>query len=346
MSGGLVGRSAELRAVADFLKSMAERPSALGTEGEAGIGKTTLWSAAVQQARERGFRVFSARASQVESVLAYAVVADLVSYVDCAALGELPEVQRVAVDRVLLRAGGGGPPSDHRVVATALLSILERLPAKSPVLVAIDDVQWVDESSKSVVAFVARRLNLPIGVLVTERSGPDKSETTASWLQLARQNGIERIRLGPLSLGGLHTLISNRLGHSLPRPTTVRIAEISRGNPFYALELARAASIQSPTAEPVLPSPLAELMRDRIGNLEGDVRDVLLAAACVSDRPSTCSRRPPEPPQRALSSCSNRSKTRASSASTAIGCGSATRCWREVSTPTPVRRGGAECIGR
>ena len=262
---------------------MAERPSALVIEGEAGIGKTTLWSAAVQQARERGFRVFSARASQVESVLAYAVVADLISDVDCAALGGLPEVQRIAVDRVLLRAGGGGPPSDHRVVATAFLSILERLPAKSPVLVAIDDVQWVDESSKSVVAFVARRLNRQIGVLVTERSGPDKSETTASWLQLARQNGIERIRLGPLSLGGLHTLISNRLGHSLPRPTTVRIAEISHGNPFYALELARAASIQSPTAEPVLPAPLAELMRDRIGNLEGDVRDVLLAAACVSD---------------------------------------------------------------
>ena len=131
-----------------------------------------------------------------ESVLAYAVVADLISDVDCAALGGLPEVQRIAVDRVLLRAGGGGPPSDHRVVATAFLSILERLPAKSLVLVAIDDVQWVDESSKSVVAFVARRLNRPIGVLVTERSGPDKSETTASWLQRARQHGIERIRLG------------------------------------------------------------------------------------------------------------------------------------------------------
>ena len=95
--GGLVGRSAELRAVADFLKSMAERPSALVIEGEAGIGKTTLWSAAVQQARERGFRVFSARASQVESVLAYAVVADLIRDVDCAALGGLPDVQRRSI---------------------------------------------------------------------------------------------------------------------------------------------------------------------------------------------------------------------------------------------------------
>ena len=283
MSGGLIGRSAELRAIADFLTSMAERPSALVIEGEAGIGKTTLWWAAVQQAQERGFRVFSARTSQVESVLAYAVVADLISDVDCATLDGLPDVQRIALDRVLLRAEGGGPPSDHRVVATALLSILERLAAKSPVLVAIDDVQWVDASSKSVIAFIARRLDRQIGVLVGEGPGANDGETTASWLQLARQSGIERIRLGPLSLGGLHTLISNRLGHSLPRPTTVRITEISHGNPFYALELAHATTIQSPAAEPVLPASLAELMHDRIGELEGDVLDVLLAAACVPD---------------------------------------------------------------
>jgi DNA-binding CsgD family transcriptional regulator len=262
---------------------MTERPSGLVIDGEAGIGKTTLWSAAMQQARERGFRVFSARASQVESVLAYAVVADLISDVGSTALRGLPEVQRRAMDRVLLRADGGDPPSDHRVVGTTILSILERLAAKSPVLIAIDDVQWVDASSRSVVAFVARRLDRRIGVLVAEDSGSDNGDTAASWLQLAGQDDIERIRLGPLRLRGLHALISDSLGHSLPRPTTVRIAEISQGNPFYALELARAADIQSPTAEPVLPAPLADLMRDRIGQLEGDVREALLAAACVPD---------------------------------------------------------------
>jgi hypothetical protein len=73
----------------------------------------------------------------------------------------------------------------------------------------------------------------------------------------------------------------------LPFPThadrAADIAEISHGNPFYALELSRAEGTQSPTAEPVLPATLAELMRDRIGHLEGKIRDVLLAAACVSD---------------------------------------------------------------
>ena len=348
MSGRrLVGRSAELRAVADFLTSTAERPSALVIEGEAGIGKTALWSAAVQQARERGFRILSTRASQVDSALAYAVVADLISDVDCAVVRGLPEIQRVAMDRVLLRAGGRGPPSDLRIVGTTLLSILERLAAESPVLIAIDDVQWVDAPSKSVIAFVARRLDRRVGVLVSEGSGPDNSETTASWLQLAGQNGIERMRLAPLSLGGIHTLISNRLGHSLPRPTTVRIAEISHGNPFYALELARAASLQSPTVEAVLPAPLAELIRDRIGQMEGDVQDVLLAAACVPDPTVDLLARG----HRSHGSAHCRAartgrRQRASSASTATGCGSTTRCWHKVSTPTPVRHGGGECIGR
>ncbi|KAA0079232.1 helix-turn-helix transcriptional regulator [Mycolicibacterium sp. P9-64] len=281
--GPVVGRAAELRAVDHFLTSMAERPSGLVIDGEAGIGKSTLWSTAVEQARERGSRVFATRACRVESPLAYAVVADLIDDVGCTAVTGLPEIQRRALDRVLRRAGSRDSPSNQRVVATTVLSILERLAATSPVLVAIDDAQWVDACSKSVVAFVARRLDRRIGVLVAESSGPDNDETTASWLQLTGQVGFQRIRLGPLPLGALHTLISDRLGHSLPHPTTARIAEISHGNPSYALELAQAANLQSPSAEPALPAPLAELMRSRIGQLEGGVRDVLLAAACVSD---------------------------------------------------------------
>ena len=68
-----------------------------------------------------------------------------------------------------------------------------------------------------------------------------------------------RIHVSPLSLGGLHALISSRLGRSFPRPTMLRIAEISGGNPFYALELARA--IDAGSSRTVLPATLAELMR-------------------------------------------------------------------------------------
>ena len=90
-----------------------------------------------------------------------------------------------------------------------------------------------------------------------------------------------RIHVGPLSLGGLHALVSSRLARSFPRPTMVRIAEISAGNPFYALELARA--IDAGSSASVLPATLAELMRMRIGRLDREIQHLLLAAACASN---------------------------------------------------------------
>jgi hypothetical protein len=136
VSSGVVSRPQEFRAVAEFLQSAVARPSGLLIEGEAGIGKTTLWLAAVAQARERGFAVISARVGQAESVLAYAAVADLLGDVDPGLFAELPDVQQVAVDRVLLRASSEGPQTDHRVVAAALASSVEQLAARTPVLVA------------------------------------------------------------------------------------------------------------------------------------------------------------------------------------------------------------------
>ena len=282
LSTDVIGRSVEFSALAKFLQSAGVQPSGLVIEGEAGIGKTTLWLAAVEQAREQGFRVLPARVGQNETALAYAALADLLGGVDPAVLTRLPGVQRIAVDRVLLlRAISEGPPTDQRVVAAALVSVVHALAEEAPILVAIDDVQWLDASSQPVVAFAARRFKRRVGVLVTERVDADNG--SASWLQLAKPDTVDRIRVGPLSLGGLHTLISTRLGQSLSRPTMVRIAEVSGGNPFYALELARAIDAVSTSADSVLPATLAELMRIRIGHLDQQAQDVLLAAACVAN---------------------------------------------------------------
>ena len=175
-----------------------------------------------------------------------------------------------------------GPETDQRAVAAAFLAIVEMLAADAPVLLAIDDLQWLDASSRAVLTFAARRIKGRVGVLSTERPEPG-CPTAMSWLCVGAKNDTGRIRLGPLSFAGLHALISGRLGRSLPHPTMVRIAEVSQGNPFYALELARAVGSQSPTAEQELPRTLAELVRSRIGDLDNEVRDVLLAAACVTD---------------------------------------------------------------
>jgi DNA-binding NarL/FixJ family response regulator len=266
-----------MRSIARFFSALNEQPSGLILEGEAGIGKTTLWLAALQQARAQGFHVLSARAWEAESVLAYGTVADLMADIDAATLAALPDVQRVAVDRVLLRGADCGPETDQHVVAAALLSIIEALAADAPIIVAIDDLQWLDASSQSVVAFAARRLRGRVGLIATERTEPDRGSVSA-WLQLARPDAVDRVRVRPLSLGGLHELLNERLGRAFSRPAMVRIAEVSGGNPFYALEMARAID-----TEPDLPRRLSDLVRMRIADLDSDTDDALLAAACVAE---------------------------------------------------------------
>jgi DNA-binding CsgD family transcriptional regulator len=277
-----VNRPAELQAVGAFLTEAGVQPSCLVVEGEAGIGKTTLWLTAISHAREREFQVLSAQAGQAESMLAYAATADLLVDVESTVLDQLPDVQRVALDRVLLRADLDGVPTDQRVIATAVLSIVEALARSKPVLLAIDDAQWLDPSSKAVVAFVARRLKGRVGVVLTERSQRG-AETTTTWLRLRRPDGVERIRLRPLGLGGLRELFTEKLGRSFPRPTLVRFAEISGGNPYFALELARTMIGGSPGSEVALPATLTEVVRAQIGRLDGDAQEMLLAAACAAD---------------------------------------------------------------
>jgi DNA-binding CsgD family transcriptional regulator/tetratricopeptide (TPR) repeat protein len=279
-SDALVSRELEARAVADFLTSACSEPSALVIAGEPGIGKTSLWSTAVALARERGFRVLSARAAAAESVLAYGALADLLARVDVTELADLPHPQRLAIDRIMLRARSDGAAVDQRAVSAAVLSVIQSLSEESPVLVAVDDLQWLDPSSAQVVAFVARRLTDQVGVLGTVRSDADD---VSSWLQMPKPDSIARIELHPMNFRALHSLISQRLGRSFSRPTMLQIHEVSGGNPFYAIEVARGIDGGPSGANQRLPKTLAELVRSRVGGLDTDVREALLAAACLAD---------------------------------------------------------------
>ena len=248
-------------------------------EGEPGIGKTTLWLAALELARDKGFRVLSARAAAAESVLAYTALADLLDGVPAAAWADLPEPQRAAVDQVLLRTDNGAA-TDQRAVAAAFLSVVEYLADDGPLLVAIDDLQWIDPSSTHVVAFAARRLSGPVGILGSVRT--DAGSGAGAWLQMPRPDAVNRIRLSPLGIHDLHAAVSARLRRPFSRPTMGRIHELSGGNPFYAIELARAIAERAPGVETSLPRTLAEVVRARIGGLDPDVHDALLAASCMA----------------------------------------------------------------
>ena len=265
----------------DFLAHASTRPAGIVIEGVMGIGKTTLWSAIVERAKEAGFRILSARAVQAESVLAYAVVADLLADADPEILESLSAVQRIAVDRVLLNGRSDGLATDQRVTAAAFTSIVAAMTERDPVLIAIDDVQWLDASSRAVIGFAARRLKGRIGILVTERTTGDAGGEASSWLQLAV--GLNRMRVQPMPFGTLHSVILNRLGRSFTRATMTRIHEISGGNPFFAIELARSVDDSGGrTGREQLSASLAEVIRVRLAPLDTSVREALLAASCVA----------------------------------------------------------------
>jgi AAA ATPase domain len=282
VAAGLVNRPAETQAVADFLAASSREPAALVVEGEPGIGKTTLWLDAVEQARKRGFGVLSARAAEVESGFAYASLADLLRGVDAAVLDQLPEPQKTAADLILLRANGDSAATDQRAVSAAFLSIVEGLAEMSPILIAIDDLQWLDHSSRHVLTFASRRLAAGVGVLGTRRTGMESDDAPASWLQLPKPDSVAQIHLGPLGFSALNVVVGERLNKSFPRPAMARIYEVSGGNPFYAIEIARALGTRSPVGEVSLPRTLSEVVQSRLGSLESSVRNALLAMACLT----------------------------------------------------------------
>jgi AAA ATPase domain len=282
MCADVVGRDAELREITQFLAERGSLPQAVVLEGEPGIGKTTLWLAAVEQARRAGWRVLSCRPSPAEAQLSYACLADLLAGVGDHVLQSLPSPQRRAVDFVLLRAPAGPGAADYRATGAALLSVLNRLAEEAPVLLAIDDLQWVDSSSAQVVAFALRRLKTRVSVLGALRSsgGGDRA-------QVAALPDAERTRwlpVGRLSLGALHQMLRERAGRSFPRPVLARIEQISGGNPFYALELARSSRPErAADLAPLLPGTLAQLVRARVDGLPPGVQRALLAAATLAE---------------------------------------------------------------
>lgn len=272
---GVLGRQAESAVVAEFLTAAA--PAGLVISGERGIGKTTVWWDGIEQARALGWQVLTAQPVDAGSELAYRGLADLLASVDGEQFAILPAPQRAAIDRVLLRGDATAAPAESRAVAAAFLSVIDQLSETAPVLIAIDDVQWLDRSSAAAVAYGARRMSGAQAVLITVRTGSD-----ASWLQLPRPDALRQITLGPLSVGLLHKIVTERLHRPFPRPTMVRIAELSSGNPFYAVELARAMTDLRSRGELAFPTTLSDLLRARLDDLDPAVSELLLAAACAA----------------------------------------------------------------
>jgi DNA-binding CsgD family transcriptional regulator len=279
VSAIVIGRGAELEAIDRLLESLAGGPAALLLEGEPGIGKTTLMRAGVEAAADHGARVLACAPSAPETRLAYAALADLLAGIGDGALEPLPAPQRDALAAALLRADPGVADVQGRAVATGLLSLLEGLADEGPVLLAIDDLQWLDRPTARVVEFAARRLTGRVGLLASRRTG----EHSAT-IELRAPERLERRELAPLEIGELGRVVGERAQRRLTPAALARVHETSGGNPFYALELARLLPADGPLPATLpLPASLEEIVAARLSGIDGALEEVLLAVATLAD---------------------------------------------------------------
>jgi DNA-binding CsgD family transcriptional regulator len=279
----IVGRDAEVAAITRFVAD--EETSALLLEGEAGIGKSTLWDYGARLAGERGARVLRSRPTEAEVQLSFSGLTDLLDPVLDEVLPVLAEPRARALKAALLRDDVRS--ADPRAIGLGVVDALDVLSEESPMLVAIDDWQWLDSATASLLSYAARRSSAgSVRFMFALR----QSGETQHAEMLARElepPPVSRVPVPPLTLSDFHLLLSRRLGIALSRPALTRLHRDTRGNPFLALEVARAvrsagADLSSVESLPV-PTDLQALLRLRVEALDNHANAVLRVAALLGD---------------------------------------------------------------
>jgi DNA-binding CsgD family transcriptional regulator len=277
----IVGREAELAVVGSFVGDHADGPASLTIVGSAGIGKTTLWTQALLAAEAKGVTVRKCRCDQSDATWSFAGLGDLFDGLGPSELAALPAVQQSALSAALLISGDDGREPGSRVVGVAVLAVLRALARSGPLLLAIDDVQWLDSSTRSVLSFALRRLGgEPVRLVTSWRS--DTVGPITSDLGLPG----ERLIVGPVSVGVLQRIIRTQLNQRLGRSTLIRLHGATGGNPMMGLEMARALQrrgTESLAADPLpFPADFRVLVTERLRSLAPQTRAALLLTAALA----------------------------------------------------------------
>jgi DNA-binding CsgD family transcriptional regulator/tetratricopeptide (TPR) repeat protein len=293
-TAGIFGRDDELAAVATFVGGLSGRSSVFLLDGEAGIGKSTLWAIGVSGARAVEAIVLSAQPAESESDVAYAVLGDLLRFVPESAYEQLPKPQRSALRIVALLDDPGSVPVDARTVGVATGSLLQTLAKDKPTLVSIDDCQWVDDESSAALAFAFRRIgDCPVSVLLSRRIGGGAASTDASLVdadELPFQLGqvgappTNHVTLRGLSESKVIEVLSSRVDHPVTKQTLHHLAVAAQGNPFVAVQLADASARlenQDPLKPLQLPGGVGDLLVERVNALDAGLRDLVIAVAVI-----------------------------------------------------------------
>jgi DNA-binding CsgD family transcriptional regulator len=278
------GREAEHTLIENLLDKVTDGPVGLALEGSPGIGKTTVWRDAVASARKRGYGVITSAPAEPDGALAFAGLGDLFDGVSDDTLASLPVAQRRALAAALRGGDAGQAPADPQALPRAALVVLRRLATSGPLLVAIDDEQWLDRPSARVLAFALCRLrDDPVCVLLSRRPASDG----ALWPELSRgfgAYGLPAVVLEPLDVGAIDRLLVSQLGRTTSAPWLRRIHEVSGGNPLYALAIARELEDSTGIGDDQLPIPrtLADAIARRLERLDARADDPLLVVASLS----------------------------------------------------------------
>jgi len=263
------GRQEEHRLVLELLTSAT--PHHVVIEGEPGIGKTTLWAAAVDRLRATtAIQLLQCRPAQEEMAVAATALVDL-------------------FDRVEPAPGLLDRDADPFDRGRAALETLRRLTARGPVVLAIDDLQWLDPVTAQALRYAMRRLvDEDVRILATRR--PAVAGPTPGWPvdDLARPGRLRILTLGALPLQAIRQAVAVVV-QSIPRPALERIHLLSGGNPMHAVELARCvdAAGNSPADPLGGPSPvsLRTTVRSRLGSVDPALTELLRVAAALGPSP-------------------------------------------------------------
>ncbi|MGO9904875.1 MAG: AAA family ATPase, partial [Solirubrobacteraceae bacterium] len=280
----MFGRELERARIEDMLDRVSGGPIGIVLEGAAGIGKTTLWREAVAGARRRGYRVLVAAPSEAEADLSFTGLGDLFDGLRPEGMAGLPEPQRRALAAALFVGDAGDAPADPGAVPRGVLGVLRALVAEAPVVVAIDDEQWLDRASARVLAFALRRIrDDPVCLLLARRTDSEGALWPA--IQHSFASGVEVIVVSPLDVRATGRLVTERMASKVPRRVVQRVYEISGGNPLYILALCSGltgnASPQGGRELPI-PGTLSDAVARRLAKVPGGVQGPLCAVAALA----------------------------------------------------------------
>jgi DNA-binding CsgD family transcriptional regulator len=286
MAEDVIERKSELAILDRFLDSIPTGAGALLLFGEPGIGKTTVWKEGLANSLQRGYRTLSCGPVEAETRLSYAALGDLLEPILEEALPILPEPQREALEVALLRAPGSSARANQRAVSLAVLGCLRSVATTTPVVAAIDDIQWMDVPSTRVLQFVVRRLkDDPVGLLSAAR-GSDPDADPLGVAAVLPQDRVHRIHVGPLSVEAIERVIRVKVADDFPRTTLFGLHETSGGNPFFAQEIGRALLRRGREMvageRPPIPERLQELVEDRLEGLPAQTLEALEVVSALS----------------------------------------------------------------